>query len=243
MLLKILLMLHECSFQGAVTHMRRSPRRHGFRYPLWMLYVDLDRIDQTALLRPRFLASVDRGHLLSSEDVYRELVKTNPEQAAATPMRIFALTQPRSLGASFNPVNFYFCFADGQLAALLLQVTNTPWGEHYCYALHTQSASNTQSFRFDKDFHVSPFLPMSGHYRLRLRMTDDAIKIAMRLNTGEGPLSACLTLHAKPLTRLEVLRGALRRPAQSALTLARIHWQAARLFLKRTPFHPHPAKL
>ncbi len=236
-------MLHERSFQGTVSHMRRFPSRHGFRYPLWMLYVDLERIDAVPLVRPRLLASVDRGHLLSADDVRNELVKLSAGHVIRAPTRIFALTQPRSLGASFNPVNFYFCFAGEQLAALLLQVTNTPWGERYCYALRAQGASNTHSFRFDKDFHVSPFLPMSGHYRLRLRMTDDAIKIAMRLTTGEGPLSACLALRAKPLTRLEVLRGALRRPAQSAFTLARIHWQAARLFLKRTPFHPHPSKL
>ena len=239
-------MLHECSFQGTVSHMRRSPHRHGFRYPLWMLYVDLERIDKAPLLRPRFLASVDKGHLMSADDVRARLVASNPDQSTLTPTRIFALTQPRSLGASFNPVNFYFCFSGPKFAALLLDVTNTPWGERFCYVLNAEQASNTsrgQSLSFVKKFHVSPFLTMRGEYRLRLRFSDDALMIAMRFDAGERPFSACLSLHAKPLTSLEVMRGALRRPAQGALTLARIYWQAARLFLKRTPFHPHPDKL
>ena len=221
--------------------MRHFPHRHGFRYPLWMLYVDLERMDTVPLVRPRFLASVDRGHLLSADDVRNELAKSNAGHVA--PTQIFALTAPRSLGASFNPVNFYFCFAGEQLTAILLQVTNTPWGERHCYVLRAGNTPNTQCFRFDKAFHVSPFLPMNGRYRLRLRMTDNALLIAMRFSSDEGPLSACLTLRAKPLTQAEVIRNALRRPAQGMLTLARIHWQALRLLLKRAPFHAHPAKL
>jgi hypothetical protein len=49
------------------------------------------------------------------------------------------LTQPRSWGLAFNPVSFFYCFeADGQLAAILCEVTNTPWRERYHYVLPAQ---------------------------------------------------------------------------------------------------------
>ena len=238
-------MLEALSCRGTVAHVRRGPRRHAFRYPLWMLYVELDRPDAAASCRPRFLASVDRGHLLTREAVRARVAAAGITEAGAVAMRVFALTQPRSLGVSFNPVNFYFCFAGQRLAAVLADVTNTPWGERHCYVLGPDGCGNapgTRSFRFAKRFHVSPFLPMDGCYMLRLKLSEGALRIAMRFTGGAAPFSACLSLRTRPLTRAEVLRCALRRPAQGALTLARIYWQAGRLFLKRAPFHAHPGK-
>ena len=81
---------------------------------------------------------------------------------------------------------------------------------------------------------------MAGRYVLRLKMTADTLRIAMRFDGGDAPFSACLSLVPRPLTRVEALRSALRRPAQGAVTLARIYWQAGRLWLKGAPFHPHP---
>ena len=49
---------------------------------------------------------------------------------------ICLLTQARSWGLAFNPVSFFYCFeADGTLAAILCEVTNTPWRERYHYVL------------------------------------------------------------------------------------------------------------
>ena len=97
------------------------------------------------------------------------------------------------------------------------------------------------SFRFPKRFHVSPFLPMDGQYVLRLKVAGDSLRIALRLEGGTAPFSACLSLKTRPLTRAKAVRSALCRPVQGALTLARIYWQAGCLLLKRSPFHAHPA--
>ena len=238
-------MMHEeMSCRGTVTHIRRAPKRHVFRYPVWMLYVQLERTDAPPALQRSFLASVDRGHLMTPGEVRMKLAAAGLP-CAKKRMRFFALTQPRSLGISFNPVNFYFCFVEGRLAALLADINNTPWNERHCYVLLPSASDRErgrQSFHFAKRFHVSPFLPMDGHYVLRLKLSDDSLRIAMRFHGGDAPFSACLSLHTRPLTHLETLRCAVRRPGQSALTLARIYWQAGRLFLKRAPFHTHPDK-
>ena len=260
-------MLREAmSCRGTVTHIRRGPKRHVFRYPVWMLYVPLERAGAVAGLCARWLASTDRGHLMTTEQVREKLASAGVAQVHTADLRCFALTQPRSLGFSFNPVNFYFCFAGERLAALLAHVNNTPWDERHCYVLLPRTtkpeldthdpewdsharhhewdsharALDSHAFRFPKRFHVSPFLPMAGRYVLRLKMTADTLRIAMRFDGGDAPFSACLSLVPRPLTCAEMLRSALRRPAQGAVTLARIYWQAGRLWLKGAPFHPHP---
>ncbi len=66
-------------------------------------------------------------------------------------------------------MSFFYCFeADGQLAAILCEVTNTPWRERYHYVLPAQAlgADEHQHFAVAKAFHVSPFLPRELEYRM-----------------------------------------------------------------------------
>ena len=233
----------EMSCPGTLVHVRRRPRRHAFRYRVWMLYLDAESAGPPVLSSRWLPLSANRGHLLSAAEVRERLAANGLQGTGSARNRVFALTQPRSLGFSFNPVNFYFCFAGDRLTALLADVHNTPWDERHCYVLDAEAARRAEGcydFRFPKQLHVSPFLTMNGHYHLRLRFSEGRLRIAMRFANSEGPLFACLSLRTRPLTRKAAAWGALRWPAQNALTLARIHWQAALLFVKRTPFHPHP---
>ena len=223
---------------GTVHHVRLEPRRHAFRYRVWMLLVDLERQPAT----PWWLRPVIRfDGLMAAEAVRERLSEVDIETRS---VRILALTQPASLGHSFNPVNFYFCERQGDLMALLVQVTNTPWGETHCYVLDARGRPLCGSHRFDfaKAFHVSPFLSMQGRYCLRLDVRDDRLRIALRLVGGSAPFSACLSLLAQPFTYSAVLAASLRRPAQNALTLLRIYWQAGRLLAKHVPFFSHPGR-
>jgi hypothetical protein len=92
---------------------------------------------------------------------------------------VHLLTQPRCWGLSFNPVSFYFCHdRDGQLAAILLEVRNTPWRERFHYVLPVQPGLPRQ-FCVAKAFHVSPFMPLDMEYRLRFFLDAQRVRIHM----------------------------------------------------------------
>lgn len=223
--------------RGEVWHIRGAPRRHAFRYAVWMVYADLDRIAGAK----GAIRVARAGHLLTTAAVRERLATAGIEAAGA---RTFALTQPGSFGYSFNPVNFYFCKRADSLLAVLVDVTNTPWGERHCYVVDARGRpeNGRHRCRFAKAFHVSPFLSMRGTYRMNLTLGKGRIRIAMRLEHGSAPFFAGLALRTEPLTRRVLVTARCRIPFQNALTLARIYWQAARLGAKGTPFFPHPRK-
>jgi DUF1365 family protein len=158
--------------------------------------------------------------------------------------QVMVLTQPRSWGMFFNPVNFFLCYSSGKLVCVVAEINNTPWNEHYAYVLDARGQEGALHFNFPKAFHVSPFMPMDIEYQWRLKLDDDGIEIAMRLmGCGEEVFFAGLYLRAEVLSRPAVRRGALAFPMQNARTLLRIYWQAFRLYLKRAPVFTHPEKL
>jgi DUF1365 family protein len=58
---------------------------------------------------------------------------------------------------------------------------------------------------------------------------------------GDVTLDATLTLERRPLDRRELATQLARFPLMTGEVVARIYGQALRLWLKRTPFYPHPA--
>ncbi len=224
--------------RGRVIHSRRAPTEHRFEYPVWMVYTRLhpDPVGLGGI--PSILASIK--HLPEAPLLIERLKGLD---IPPRDIEIYALTQPAAFGYAFNPVSFYFCFVQGDLVALLLEVTNTPWGEAHWYALPAERQADKLGrfhFEFDKALHVSPFLPMDGSYTLALELDEHQIRIGMTFDAQPSELLANLTLRMQALRPGLLVRAALRHPAQNLCTQARIHYQAARLWLKRTPFHAHP---
>jgi hypothetical protein len=247
--------LHDRACEGWVLHRRTRPIRHTFRYPVWMLYADVDRLAALAVrglfgtgrlalmtLRPEDYPRQQRGD--GPADIRAAVNRHLQRRGRAPAERVMLLTQPRSWGWLFNPVSFYFCFRGDRLETVLAEITNTPWNEVHTYLLDVDQQQESLEFVFPKGFHVSPFMPMDVEYRWRMKLDPDVVEIAMHLTRdGEETFFAGLYLNAVPVTRRALLRGALRYPLQNVRTLARIYWQAFRLWRKRTPFHAHPKTL
>jgi hypothetical protein len=153
-------------------------------------------------------------------------------------------------GIVFKPVSFWYAHrADGSLAAVLAEVNNT-FGERHAYLLDGPGLGWGREVGVRKVFHVSPFCSVDGRYRFRfLRVPGvpgdvvDAGRTVVRVDLDDagGPLlSTSVSGQLEPLTRAALWRAGRRMPALTAMVLARIHWQALQLWLKRVPFWRKP---
>lgn len=245
-------------YEGAVEHQRSGPRPHSFRQRLFLMYLDLDELPE--LFRGRWFWSAGRRNLVwfrradylgPSERPLREAVLDRVEdeigRRPAGPLRM--LTQLRTLGYVFNPVTFYYCFGeDEELEAVVAEITNTPWKERHAYVLDARDGEATGDgatlrWRFDKDFHVSPFFDMDQVYQWSFGTPGEELDVHMvNLEEGRPVFHVGLQTRRRPITARSLAGVLLRHPLLTLRVHAAIYWQAARLFLKRTPFFTHPDK-
>jgi hypothetical protein len=223
-------------YEGWVRHRRFTPVAHTFRYPLYLVYLDLDELPGV-LARSRLwsrIARFDRAdHLGDPARPLRtevlDLVEAQTGSRPAGPVRV--LTQLRHFGIGFNPVSFYYCFDDAdRLAAVAAQVTNTPWGERHAYVLGE---------RVGKELHVSPFLEMDGEYACRFSLPGRTLQVQIE---SAPAFDATLSLLRREIDAALLRRLLVRYPVPPAAVLARIYLQALRLKLRGAPYHPHPAR-
>jgi DUF1365 family protein len=236
-------------YEGVVTHRRRTPVEHAFRFRLFMLYVDLDELPQVLDGVPSLLARFRRADYLGDpaiplETAVRDLVQERLGVRPAGPVRMLA--HLRYLGHCFNPVVFYWCFApDGaRVEAVVAEVTNTPWGERHAYVVEGEgNADQVFERRHEKAMHVSPFMSMEMTYRWRVETPGERLAVTIENRDAEGGLvfDAHLALRRRSLTRRNLTRALARHPAMTLRVLGGIYGQALRLRLKGAPWHAKPA--
>ena len=247
--------MNSALYQGWVSHRRPARGDFGFAYRIGLLYLDLSEQDQVLGLSPLAGAGRLAAFGFRQQDYLRELTRHGMSLSDAvrqevgkalghTPLGVICLlTQARSWGLAFNPVSFFYCFeADGRLAAILCEVTNTPWRERYHYVLPAQAlgADEHQHFAVAKAFHVSPFLPRDLEYRMSFSPPASKLGVHMADWQGEHKLfDATLNLQRESLDRRSLHRYLRRFPWMTAKTALAIYWQALRLLLKRAPIFAH----
>jgi DUF1365 family protein len=237
-------------YEGTIDHRRHAVRFHEFRHRIALVYLDLDELN--GLLgghlitgRPGVVRFRRADYLgdpqVGLADAVRRQVETRIGRAPGGPIRL--LTHLRTFGHCFNPVSFYYCFtAQEQLDAVVVEVTNTPWGERHAYVLGRNSEEDSVlAGGFAKALHVSPFMGMRQRYTIRAAVPGETLAVHIESHElGRRVFDATLALRRAPLTRGGLARVTARYPAATLRMLALIYSHALALKLKGAPLHPHP---
>ncbi len=242
-------------YEGWVRHRRFEPVEHGFRYRLFMMYLDLDELPQVLDPYPLFSARrpaparFRRADFMGDPrrplaECVRDAVQRAGSERPRGPVRMLA--NLRYLGHVFNPVSFYYCFdpAGERVEAIVADVNNIPWGEAHPYVLTRGGREGgVLTGELDKALHVSPLMGMDHTYSFRAGEPGAqlAVHIESRPSGGDGKaFDATLALRRRELSGPRLARLLARYPAMSLQVVAKIYAQALRLRLKGARVFPHP---
>ncbi len=242
-------------YEGVLRHARLGPGpAHSFSYRVAMPLLDLDEVDAVMGLHPAWSARRVAPVRFKREDflgnpavpldrAVRDLIDERTGIPIGGPVAVLA--NLRTWGWLFNPISLYFC-ADaaepigdrGPIRFLVVEVENTPWHDRRAYVVGPPG-----SYRFAKELHVSPFLPMGLDYQLRYSAPGDRLTVGLDVLDGEQCLfSATLSLRRRALDRASLGRLLWNYPALTHRVTAGIYAHAARLWVKGAPFFTHPAR-
>ncbi len=234
--------------KGRTDHVRFLPFEHRFSYRLFLIDIDIDRLDEAN--RASRLFSIDRPNLFSFrrrdngarvDAPLRDWAQDRLGEAGIdshdTTIRL--VTFPRHLGYKFAPLSLWFAHApDGGLRGLIYEVNNT-FGETHAYVAPV--SGQTARHEADKRFHVSPFFDVAGQYRFSIRRPDDGLGLVIdSLEAGQRLHMATIKAAVSPASDGEFLKAALVRPLSSLGVTFGIHWQALKLWMKGASYRSRP---
>jgi DUF1365 family protein len=251
-------MIKSAIYEGSVRHRRFRPRPNMFQYRLFFMFLDLEELPTLFDIHP--LWSYQRWNVayfrrkdhfgdssVTMDTAVRDLVQTHLGKRPAGPIRL--LTHLRYFGYCFNPASFYYCYdaSDMRVETIVVEIHNTPWGERHCYVFgdnqNEHPVDHWRRYRFNKIFHVSPFIDMDIQYDWRFRVPGDIIRVHMiDIEKDKKLFDASLMLKRQPISHKELTRVLLKYPLMTMKVTTMIHFQALRLLLKNTPFFTHPKK-
>jgi DUF1365 family protein len=237
-------------YVGDVMHQRMKPFGHRFRYRVFSMAIDLDRLDEADRLSVLF--SVNKRNAVSFHE--RDHGGSKGARAHADALlahaglrakRIVLVCYPRILGYVFNPLSVYYAYGeDNAVIAMIYEVRNT-FGERHTYVCPVGAddvceAGIRQSC--DKIFHVSPFIGMGMRYNFRMLPPGAEIRWRILETDATGPLLAATFAGTQvSLSTATLARLAAAIPFLPIKIVGGIHWEALKLWLKGAKYISRPA--
>lgn len=233
--------------EGHVYHSRKQGAGSPFKYPsffIWFPCADENSVQE--LLKSKFsffsLKAKDYLHQNSTsfESGIKNFLKENCNYAAED---VWFHTLPRMFGYAFNPVSFWCCYRSGQLDAVLAEVHNTFGERHFYWINPTGGIDESQWYKTEKVFHVSPFFPVEGFYQFRFQFSRKEARVDINYHAPSGELRLATWISGKlaPLGEKSFFKLFFRYGWITPMVVLRIHFQAFKLWIKKNRFYSKPA--
>ena len=242
------LSLTSAVYIGDVKHRRFAVKSHQFKYPIYMMWIDLMAPESLDSVHPwlgtngfkalkfcqqDYLAYAEQPQQSISQRAFARIAKLGVSEPFT---QVYMLGQLRCLGVYFSPVNFYFYqTAAGDFTHMVAEVSNTPWNERHYYLVPLEKKVN-----FKKVFSVSPFMDLDMNYHWHVRIKKDNTMIHIENKKDDQLLfDATLRLERHTLTKATISHLLKRFPAMTWSIFKGIYVHAFKLFCKRVPFIGH----
>ena len=237
--------MNSCLYKSQVMHRRTSPKRHAFKYGLFMFLLDLDELDEIGkgfnligLNRFAPFEFRDADHYDPNEIGLKNSIQQYvAENGISRPIgRIQLLTHLRTWGHLFNPVSFYFVSDNkGQPLCSIAEVGNT-FNEQKLFLIPSDEKGKSVQQRL-KNFYVSPYSELDTQFHFRIHSPGDRLRIAIdQSQNGDLYFRSAVTGEKRLLSDRALLSSAMRFPFLTLKIVGAIHWQAMLLYLKGAPF-------
>ncbi len=221
------------SYYGTVCHHRLktdNKDRFKFNYKIEMDYFNLKNPPISKLVY------YDRKYYIGdkSQDLYDtifNIIKNDEKDSFQEFDNIYTLTNIKSYGFCFNPINIHFCYNQEKLIYLLCEITNIPWFEKTYYILKIDDNQKIISeYKIhDKKMKVSPFNQISTQkYVFDLILDKNRINFKIELlNKIDNKIIITTNLN------LEKKDFRFFRLPRNHLTVFRIYYKALGLYIKK----------
>jgi DUF1365 family protein len=252
--------MNSAIYEGFVRHRRYTPKHHDFTYKVFMVYLDLQELDEVfsktrlwsqSSFSLSWFRRKDYFDGDESTPLYDAIANAVESELGFRPEgKICMLANLRYFGYVMNPIVCYYCYdkTGEELQAVVAEVTNTPWKNRCHYVLDMKNNNNSPVL-FDKKMHVSPFQPMGLVYQWQGKAPDKNLAIHFdvfsenekaRYAKSDIVFDASLVMKRREMTASAMRSVILLYPLMTMKVFGAIYWQALKLWFKKIPFFDHP---
>ena len=207
-------------------------------------------------------------------DAVRDFVQTRGASRPLGPIRILTNLRRFGFGMNPASFYYCFNKDGKSLHSIVVEITNTPWDEQFAYVLpvdgrqgnpearrHGETATKVlpfqplieviptnsprlHRFKFEKTFHVSPYMDMAFEYNWQFRVPGDRLAVHMFNLKPDGVLfDSTLLLTRREISTYALASALVRFPLMTMKVFAAIYFHAAKLWIKRCPTSSHPKSI
>lgn len=207
-------------------------------------------------------------------DAVRDFVQTRGASRPLGPIRILTNLRRFGFGMNPVSFYYCFNEDGKSLHSIVAEITNSPWEEQFAYVLpvngrHGDRETRRQGetaikaqpfqprveivdthnprvhrFRFEKTFHVSPFMDMAFDYDWRFSVPGERLAVHILNLKPDGVLfDSTLVLTRREISTCALASALVRFPLMTLKVFAAIYFHAAKLWIKRCPASSHPKSI